>query len=409
MRMFLIYPFLLIAVTRTSAQDQVIPLDSVQMDLASEDWRYFPEDDTVVGEKFMQLASFRHFYESVYITQRKYETAVYQSLGRVIGSGDSVLSHVLNTSWGQHRAYAKKVNNDFYDEGGIRSSLESRAGGFQDPIESGSIDRLFGPSQYDSRVEVRTLNPFIDWQFKVWTASQSVAMVVDRTKLVEISEDYYELDISQTLQNAFFLCDAEPFGDQPTVGVGTAFLVGSDSFCTARHVFDMAPEKYAVVFGFETISKHGVYKSVLHKNNVYFVEGFVSGGVDEELDIAVFKVDRPTDLVPLKWSSTVSLKQGTPVYTIGNPLGLPTKVAVNASILDNSDYHYLFTSVDAYRGNSGSPVFRLDTHEVIGVLVAGEPEFQVEGNCNISKTCQSEDCIGERIVRTESIIQILSR
>jgi len=60
---------------------------------------------------------------------------------------------------------------------------------------------------------------------------------------------------------------------------------------------------------------------------------------------------------------------GTEVYMIGHPSGLPQKVAVNASVRSLEGAAYFYTSLDAFQGNSGSPVFDRNTGEVIGILV----------------------------------------
>lgn len=53
--------------------------------------------------------------------------------------------------------------------------------------------RLFGPSQYDSRIELLKLKNE-EWEQKILQNAESTGMLVEREKLTQISKDFYELD-----------------------------------------------------------------------------------------------------------------------------------------------------------------------------------------------------------------------
>jgi len=58
---------------------------------------------------------------------------------------------------------------------------------------------------------------------------------------------------------------------------------------------------------------------------------------------------------------------------IGYPLGTPMKLAKNARVIFNNEEAQSFiTNLDAFEGNSGSPVFN-EKNEVSGILVNGTP------------------------------------
>ena len=78
-----------------------------------------------------------------------------------------------------------------------------------------------------------------------------------------------------------------------------------------------------------------------------------------------------------------ALAEGTEIYIIGHPFGLPMKVAGNARV-ESIDDNYFRASLDAFRGNSGSPVFRADTHAAIGIYVRGERSIEVVGGCYVT-------------------------
>lgn len=81
------------------------------------------------------------------------------------------------------------------------------------------------------------------------------------------------------------------------------------------------------------------------------------------------------------------------------------KVAENAFVRYNSNSSCITCNLDIYGGNSGSPIFNSETHEVEGILVRGETDFEASGNCNVSLICPTTSCRGEDITRTiESLI-----
>ncbi len=85
---------------------------------------------------------------------------------------------------------------------------------------------------------------------------------------------------------------------------------------------------------------------------------------------------------------------------IGHPVGLPTKFAGEAVVRSNQQSAFFVANLDTYGGNSGSPVFNSDTHEVEGILVRGETDFVPQGGCNVSLVCPTSGCRGEDCTRT---------
>src|SRR5690606_11297122 len=62
---------------------------------------------------------------------------------------------------------------------------------------------------------------------------------------------------------------------------------------------------------------------------------------------------------------------GTPVGMIGHPSGLPMKIAFGSTTVIKKDFQSTFfeANLDAYGGNSGSPVFNQTTGIVEGIQV----------------------------------------
>jgi hypothetical protein len=265
--------------------------------------------------------------------------------------------------------------------------------------EENNRKRLSGPSQFDSRVEIRLLDPNIDWQQKILTNGTSVALVVRKENLQIVSDSLYEIGAPNTLGKQFGLCPGQPFANQYIGGLGTCFLINSKEIMSACHVFNDDITDYAIVFGFELLNKVGAFKTFIPRSNVYFPSRQIHR--DEEIDVIILELDRESERTPLKLSTSMP-GPGKEIYMLGHPCGIPLKVSLNASVLAYEGRNAFYTSLDAFQGNSGSPIFNFETHEVIGMLVSGEVDFSWNGSCNSSRICGVPYCKGEKAMRIEA-------
>ena len=266
-----------------------------------------------------------------------------------------------------------------------------------------SRKRLYGPSQYDSRIEIAQLKPEVDWQQAIYSKSESVAMIVEKENLIKISPDIYQLNTAVTLKGRYKLCEGEAFANQIVVGCGTAFIIDKNSMMTAAHVFQRPLKNYAVVFGYRVINRLGTAETSIPSEDVYFPVEITKSYSD--LDIVKFRTDREIKRPVLQWEKSKGLKNGSEIYMLGYPMGLPEKLTINADISDNSNFHYFYTSLDSFQGNSGSPVFNYETHKIIGVLVSGMADYELHGDCYKNSSCRQPDCIGEKVIRMEHVIE----
>ena len=276
----------------------------------------------------------------------------------------------------------------------------------KDPLEQLDYDdepRLRGPSQFDSRIEIHQLNPESDWQIDVLRNSASIGMVIDKNLLRSVTDSIYYLDISNTLGNTINVCESEPFINQPIVGSGTAFLIGDSVMITANHVFQNTIDQYAVIFDFEMVTAGGVVNNLVKANQVYYPSEIVKREVD--YDIALFRLGRkPLRRKTIARQRSISIPTKSEIYMVGHPMGQPKKVALNASITENNHPDFFYSTLDGFRGNSGSPVFNMATHRVIGILVSGEQDYEFNGTCWESTICQYPYCKGEKIIRIERVM-----
>ena len=190
------------------------------------------------------------------------------------------------------------------------------------------------------------------------------------------------------------LCNGEKFYSQKTGGYCTAFLVSPDVVATAGHCVnyedvdaqDVSQNKFSVVFGFEL--RNGLPRSQFSPDEVYDViniRGLSKPGHDNRhADFALLQLDRPVPAsiaVPLRLAGPAGqfLRPGeTRLALIGHPSGLPKKVSLHkeSRIIEAPDAIRFRAQLNAFKGNSGSPVVLFDQPDVVaGILVNGQNDF----------------------------------
>jgi len=180
--------------------------------------------------------------------------------------------------------------------------------------------------------------------------------------------------------------EAESFYDEPTRGIATAFLITPRLALTARHCVCVAEtadlDKETVknthlVFGFILENaQHNILK--IEKKNAYKFK--VIEHSDMNSDWALLKLDRDVEgRVPLATNFVANTVLKTKIYMLGHPSGLPMKFTYGAEIKRNAN-QYFGADLDAFAGNSGSPVFDKTHQYVIGILVTGGTDYDWTSN-----------------------------
>lgn len=208
----------------------------------------------------------------------------------------------------------------------------------------------------------------------------SVVALFDRADVVDNGNGTSTLR-TQNFGVANNLCAGERFRDQPTGAFCSGFLVAPDIIATAGHCVDAGNvTNVRFVFGFrmrnattaETIINNGeIYRGV-----AVIGRQLVGNGADWSL----VRLDRRVTnhrVARIRRVGRIGNTQA--VHVIGHPSGLPTKSAAGAAVRDNQPNAFFVANLDTYGGNSGSPVFNSDTHEVEGILVRGETDFVQQG------------------------------
>ena len=138
--------------------------------------------------------------------------------------------------------------------------------------------------------------------------------------------------------------------------LGSGFVISSDGFIVTNHHVINGADQITIEF-----------------NDGSFRDAVVIGS-DENIDIALLKVDSETTLEFVEFGDSDISRVGDWVMAMGNPLGQGFSVSVgiisarNRELSGNYD-DYIQTDAAINRGNSGGPLFNMDG-EVVGVNTA---------------------------------------
>lgn len=161
-------------------------------------------------------------------------------------------------------------------------------------------------------------------------------------------------------------------------GMGSGFIISKDGYIlTNNHVIEGASEINVTL----TTRKEAYKAKVI--------------GTDEELDLAVIKIDAGNNLPLLKLGDSNKVKVGNWVIAIGNPFGLDHTVTVGVIsakgrpvAIEGKEFKDLLqTDASINPGNSGGPLLNLQG-EVIGINTAINAEAQGIGFAISSSSVQ---------------------
>jgi hypothetical protein len=205
------------------------------------------------------------------------------------------------------------------------------------------------------------------------------------------------------------LCPGERFREQPTAAFCSGFLVAPDIVATAGHCVNAdTVGDVRFVFGFRMRDAETA-QTLIGNGEIYRAVAVIGHQlVGNGADWALVRLDRPVAnhrIARLRRSGRIGDTQA--VHVIGHPAGLPTKFAGGALVRDNGPEAYFIANLDSYGGNSGSPVFNSETHEVEGILVRGETDFVRQGTCQVSLVCPTTGCRGEDCTRATEFAHLV--
>lgn len=223
--------------------------------------------------------------------------------------------------------------------------------------------------------------------------------------------------------------DESFFNDKVLVSRGscTAFKVGPDLVATAGHCAGSGAstgcENLSFIFKFRKTNDRPSPDIGISGRDVYQCKQIVARQQVGQLDWAIVRVDRVID-APQVSIRTSDMPAPTierdGLTLIGHPAGLPMKIASGGNFLSLQENTFR-AKIDAYGGNSGSPIFNtaaLERGELLveGILQGGSDDYvdwcnnpsrtritpaaQNSCNCSVSYRCTfsaeaAKECRGE--------------
>jgi len=261
-----------------------------------------------------------------------------------------------------------------------------------------------------------------EYMTKVESNIERVVMVVPESSILEAKGSNSVLIWSEPLHTRkvsenYSICPDSPYANQLSAfSFGTGFFIKKNVIATAAHVVmgnGMDIDKIRFVYGYR-VKNEGDFSRyiIVPKSNVfrpsrvagklpanqfeYFVDG--SDWALMEVTNAYEGFNTP-DISPVVRTTDRKVKPGDQMYSIGHGLGLPLKVSFDGKVKDNKNHTtYFETSLTLVGGNSGSPVFFADTHELAGIYVRGIKKLVLDqsGKClvvrNEDQPIEGQEC-----------------
>jgi hypothetical protein len=253
---------------------------------------------------------------------------------------------------------------------------------------------------------------------------------IARATAIMISPVFYSENLSSTLDldlqlisdpEGFNLCKEERFALEPHVDVScTGFLVAPNLLVTAGHCMvnhgvsrderNAHCESFSWLFDFVADANGVTRTRGVPKENLFHCRRVVYAELDYDYDrvrdmysyrrdIAIVELDRPAvgrDALPI---AAREARVGESLGMMGFPTGLPMKWTGNGRVTGRAGPEAMRTNLDAFGGNSGSPVLN-GRGEVAGILVRGFPldDFFIDptgcrrpNRCDLNGRCQVDE------------------
>lgn len=254
----------------------------------------------------------------------------------------------------------------------------------------------------DGRVESGRASP------EVRRLGASVAALFARRDVLEIGGQYHVM--TRPFGEVFCLAPGEAFAEQACGAYGTAWVLDEHHMVTAGHCVPAAGvDEVVCVFGF-ALGADGETPTCFGPEQVAFPSAALSSRELAEAgdgDWAVLRFEQPLPAPPLKVRTEGEVVVGEAVWMLGHPCGIPLKYAPGAIVTGHKNDDRFFATLDAFAGNSGSPVFDA-RHQVVGVLVRGAEDWAPRADGLAAQvylaTGASAGVLGEEVMKLDRFL-----
>lgn len=203
----------------------------------------------------------------------------------------------------------------------------------------------------------------------------SVAALFARRDLVEVGGRFQVM--TRPLAEVLPLSPGEAFAEQPCGAFGTAWVLDEHHMVTAGHCLPRGGvAELGCVFGF-AVGLEGEVPDSFSAEQVAFPSAVLSSrdlDEDGDADWAILRFEHALGASPLRLR-TGEVEIGEAVWMFGHPCGLPLKYAPGAVVTRHKNEDRFLATLDAFAGNSGSPVFDAQ-RRVVGMLVRGAEDWR---------------------------------
>ncbi len=238
--------------------------------------------------------------------------------------------------------------------------------------------------------------------------SKSQVALVSEDDLTLTENNQFKINTSN-LGDVENLCPEERFINEPTLSNCSGIIWSENYVITAGHCINSKSCKNTYIVTNYFLKSTSDTISTISSKNVYRCSEVVARSNSNSLDYAIIKLDRPAqDFNRIKLENP-SLNEGGKVYALGFPSGLPLKFSGYGEV-QSLHSNFFSANISGFEGNSGSPVFKEETNELIGLYVRGEKDYIWDRNrrCNKAFICKDKLCSGEEIIYFKSILNDLN-